>query len=85
MIPLQPYRGSFHRGSVKRDLNKILLFNRRPEIPVMVPPPGKTVQPCLNLINKLGRIHWHAEIKPAYEHANGVFKYVGRYIRRGPI
>jgi hypothetical protein len=36
-------------------------------------------------LNRLGRIRWHAHIEPAYEHANGVFKYVGRYIRRGPI
>lgn len=44
-----------------------------------------TVQQCLNLFNKLGRQRWHANIEPAYEHANGVFKYVGRYICRGPI
>jgi len=44
-----------------------------------------SVQQCLNLINKLGRKRFHAYIEPAYEHANGVFKYVGRYIRRGPI
>jgi hypothetical protein len=52
---------------------------------VLSPPPGKTVRQCLNLLNKLGRRRWHADIEPAYEHANGVFKYVGRYIRRGPI
>jgi hypothetical protein len=40
-------------------------------------------QQCLNLLNKLGRKRWHADIEPAYAHANGVFKYVGRYIRRG--
>jgi hypothetical protein len=43
------------------------------------------MQQCLNLFNKLGRVRWHADIEPAYKHANGVFKYVGRYIRRGPI
>ena len=52
---------------------------------VLVPAPGKSVRQCLNLLNKLGRIRWHADIDPAYEHANGVLKYVGRYIRRGPI
>lgn len=57
----------------------------RPAEQVMVPAPGKTVRQCLNLLNKLGRVRWHVDIEPSYEHANGVFKYVGRYIRRGPI
>ena len=48
-------------------------------------PAGMRVQQCLNLLNKLGRMKWHAEIEPAYEHAGGVYKYVGRYLRRGPI
>lgn len=48
-------------------------------------PDGMRLQQCLNLLNRLGRKRWHADIEPAYEHANGVFKYVGRYIRRGPI
>ena len=52
---------------------------------IFVSPDGKSVQHCLNVLNKLGRKKWHADIEPAYDHANGVFKYVGRYIRRGPI
>lgn len=48
-------------------------------------PDGMSVQQCSNLINKLGRKRWHANIEKPYEHANGVFKYVGRYICRGPI
>ena len=27
----------------------------------------------------------HCHIEPPYDHANGAFKYLGRYIRRGPI
>jgi hypothetical protein len=57
----------------------------KPKEHILVAPSGLRVQQCLNLINKLGRVKWHADIEPAYEHANGVFKYVGRYIRRGPI
>lgn len=57
----------------------------KPSDRMLSPPPGRTVRQCLNLLNKLGRRRWHADIEPAYEHANGVFKYVGRYIRRGPI
>lgn len=52
---------------------------------ILQPPPGKTVQQCFNLLNKLGRQKWHVQIEPAYTHAHGVLKYVGRYIRRGPI
>nr|WDE41598.1 hypothetical protein [uncultured bacterium] len=57
----------------------------KPADQVLSPPPGKSVRQCLNLINKVGRVRWHADIEPAYDHPNGVFKYVGRYIRRGPI
>ena len=57
----------------------------KPEEKILRPPDGMSVQQCLNLINKLGRKPWHVKIEPKYEHANGVFKYVGRYIRRGPI
>ncbi|MFH1638779.1 MAG: transposase [Chloroflexota bacterium] len=52
---------------------------------LLVAPEGMSVQQCLNLLNKLGRKRWHADIEPAYEHAEGVYKYVGRYLRRGPI
>lgn len=57
----------------------------KPKNHVLIAPEGMSTQQCLNLINKLGRIKWHVDIEPPYEHANGVFKYVGRYIRRGPI
>lgn len=57
----------------------------KPEDQVLRPPAGMSEQQCFNLFNKLGRQRWHADIEPAYEHANGVFKYVGRYICRGPI
>jgi hypothetical protein len=48
-------------------------------------PYNMSKQKCLNLINKLGRKRWHADIEPAYAHPKGALKYVGRYIRRGPI
>lgn len=57
----------------------------KPKEKILLPPVGMSIQQCLNLLNKLGRQRWHADIEPPYEHANGVFKYVGRYIRRGPI
>jgi hypothetical protein len=58
---------------------------KKPRDKILRPPSGMSVQQCLNLLNKLGRKSWHVKIEPSYEHANGVFKYVGRYIRRGPI
>lgn len=51
----------------------------------LVPPPDMYVQQCLNLFNKLGRQEWHVQIEPAYARADGVLKYAGRYIRRGPL
>ncbi len=52
---------------------------------VITIPPEKSIRQCLNVLNKLGRKKWHVRVEESYEHANGVFKYVGRYIRRGPI
>ena len=57
----------------------------KPKEKILCPPAGMSVQQCLNLLNRLGRVSRHVDIEPKYEHANGVFKYVGRYIRRGPI
>ena len=57
----------------------------KPDEQVLVPPAGRTVQQCRHLLNKLGRVKWHADIEPAYAQATGVDKYVGRYLRRGPI
>jgi hypothetical protein len=44
-----------------------------------------SIQHCLNLLNKLGRIRWHVQIEPAQEHPEYLYKYLGRYIRQGPI
>jgi len=57
----------------------------KPKDQVLAAPAGMSVQQCLNLLNKLGRVKWHAQIEPAYEHAEAVYKYVGHYIRRGSI
>ncbi len=79
------FRGKF-LAYLKEGFNTLTSRGKiKPIKKVLIPPPGKSVQQCFNLLNKLGRIRWHADIEPAYEHANGVFKYVGRYIRRGPI
>ena len=57
----------------------------KPADQILVPPPGMSVQQCLNLFNKLGRQKWHVQIEPAYAQVSGALKYVGRYIRRGPL
>jgi hypothetical protein len=36
-------------------------------------------------LNKFGRQKWHVQIEPAYEHPRGVIRYLGAYLRRGPI
>lgn len=58
---------------------------QKPEDQILVPPPDMSRQQCLNLLNKLGRQYWHVQIEPAYTRTGGVLKYVGRYIRRGPL
>ena len=79
------FRGKF-LAYLKEGFNPLTPGGRvKPESEMLVPPPGMSVRQCLNLFNKLGRTRWHADIEPSYAHANGVFKYVGRYIRRGPI
>lgn len=57
----------------------------KPEDEVLVMPPGMTVQQCHNLLNKLGRQRWNVHTDPPYKYAGGALKYVGRYIRRGPV
>jgi Putative transposase len=57
----------------------------RPKTQTLVPPGGMSVQKCLNLLNKLGRIRWHVDIEPAQRNPETLYKYLGRYIRQGPI
>lgn len=79
------FKGKF-LAYLREALNPLTSTDKaKPEEERLYPPPGTTIQKCLNLINKLGRKRWHADIEPPYDHANGVFKYVGRYIRRGSI
>jgi hypothetical protein len=56
-----------------------------PEEPVLAPPAGRSGPQCRHLLNKLGRVKWHVQIEPPYAQAHGVYKYLGRYLRRGPI
>ena len=79
------FRGKF-LAYLKEALNPLTKSGKeKPAKERLYPPPGMSTQKCINLINRLGRIRWHANIEEPYEHANGVFKYVGRYICRGPI
>lgn len=79
------FRGKF-LAYLREGFRRTTLTGRfKHEDQILRAPSGKSVQQCLNLLNKLGRKRWHADIEPAYEHANGVHKYVGRYICRGPI
>jgi hypothetical protein len=79
------FRGKF-LAYLREGLNPLTSKGElKPDAERLYPPPGTTLQKCLNLLNRLGRKRWHADIEPPYEHANGVFKYVGRYIHRGSI
>jgi hypothetical protein len=48
-------------------------------------PPDGTPAGWRSLLNKLGRQKWHVQIEPAYAHPGGVIRYLGAYLRRGPI
>lgn len=79
------FRGKF-LAYLKEGFNPISpRGNVKPKDQLLVPPGGMSVQQCLNVLNRVGRNKWHADIEPAYEHAEGVYKYVGRYLRRAPI
>jgi len=79
------FRGKF-LAYLREGFNALSVWGKvKAEGQVLGAPTGMSVQQCLNLLNKLGRMKWHAEIEPAYEHANGVYKYLGHYLRRGPI
>lgn len=48
-------------------------------------PPGTTAAFWRMKLNKFGRQDWHVQIDPAYEHPRGAIRYLGAYMRRGPI
>lgn len=65
---------------------KFLAFLRKAvEKQELVLPDGLSQQQLLNLFNKLGRKKWHVMIMPPYRHGKGVIKYLGRYVRGGPV
>jgi len=79
------FRGKFN-AYLRKALNPINARGKaKPKDQVLVPPPGRSIQQCHNLLNKLGRQKWNVHVDPAYQYAGGALKYVGRYIRRGPI
>ena len=79
------FKGKFP-AYLREALNPLTPTNKvKPEEERLYPPPGTTTRKCLNLINRPGRKRWHADIEEPYDHANGVFKYAGRHIRRGSI
>lgn len=48
-------------------------------------PPGTTAASWRMRLNKFGRQKWHVQIEPAYEHPRGAIRYLGAYMKRGPI
>jgi hypothetical protein len=54
----------------------------------LVLPEGMRLQPCLNLLNRLGhprKTKWNVHIRERYRHGTGVVTYLARYLRGGPI
>ena len=48
-------------------------------------PAGMRLQPCENLLNKLGGAKWNVHIRERYAHGEGVLIYLARYVRGGPL
>ena len=71
---MQVYRGKFLSG-----LKKALSVNR------LMIPTGRDASHIETLINRLGRSYWHVYFCDRYDHANGVAKYLARYVKGGPI
>jgi hypothetical protein len=53
--------------------------------PILELPPDWTLARTRSLFNRLGRARWNVHIEPRYNHPNGILKYIGRYMRQGPI
>jgi hypothetical protein len=79
------FRGKFLAYLREASTRHTAAGKAKPSEQVLTPPPDLTLQPCLNLLNKLGREKWHLRIDPAYPYARGALKYTGRYVRRGPL
>ncbi len=48
-------------------------------------PPNKTKILTHNMLNKLGRKEWVVHFCKRYDHAEGVAKYLSRYVKSGPL
>ena len=48
-------------------------------------PPDTTAAFWRMRLNRFGRQDWTVRIDPAYEHPHGVIRYLGAYLRRGPL
>lgn len=65
---------------------KLLAWLRRElELGRLVLPEGTDEPHWRNLFNKLGRKKWHVMVMPPYSHGRGVVRYLGRYLRGGPV
>lgn len=48
-------------------------------------PPDTTMQRCLNLLNRLGRLKWNVHLRERYAHGEGVMIYLARYLKGGAL
>lgn len=60
---------------IKKALNK----------PSWVLPPDRRQNQVVSLLNKLGRNPWVVHFCPRYDYADGVAKYLSRYVKSGPL
>lgn len=78
LLPLRPLQALF-RGKILSALTHLLRCGS------LALPPSMDHAACAALIKRLYAKHWNIQIQPPYDSANGVAKYLARYVKGGPV
>lgn len=78
LLPLKPLRALF-RGKFLAGMSLLLRSG------LLTLPPSMNSASCAALVKRLYTKHWNIQIQPPYDSADGVAKYLARYVKGGPI
>jgi len=78
LFPQKPLMMVF-RGKLLADIRQAMQHSQ------WIFPPNHNETHINNLLNKLGRNPWVVHCCERYEYANGVVKYLSRYVKSGPV
>lgn len=85
---LTPRRGHFLPARVVKSLFRgkfLAMLSDLLDNGALKLPPDYSAERIRSLINRLGRVKWHAWLCDRYEHGLGVITYLARYLRGGPL